>query len=112
MATAFTATPSGILLPNMRVSIGGTAMGLTKNGVMIHCATDWLLQAYDQYGTMPVQAWNLGDRVEGLSFTLAEFSYANLQRALGPTSTLRSTGGTAVGIGGLYAAAQVGTRSE
>lgn len=108
MAIAFTATPSGILLPNMRVTIAAVAMGLTKDGVEVDSKTDWLMVSNDQYGTMPVQAFNQGDQVT-VRFKLAEFSYANLAKALGPASTLRSTGGTAVGLGGLYAAAKVGT---
>lgn len=108
MSTAFTATPSGIVRPNMRVTIGGTAMGLTVGGVEIEHKTDWLKVTNDQYGTSPVQMFNLGDDVI-IRFGLAEFSYANLNRALGTTSTLRQTGGTAVGLGGLFAASKVGT---
>ena len=50
MAIAFTATPANIVAPNMRVSIGGTAMGLTKGGVEITCTTDWERVTSDQYG--------------------------------------------------------------
>jgi hypothetical protein len=57
---------------------------------------------------MIVQMFNTGDEVK-VKFGLAEFSYANLAKALGPSSTLRSSGGTAVGVGGLYAGAKVGT---
>lgn len=108
MAIAFTPTASGILMPNMRVSIAGTAMGLTEGGIEIIPQSDWLKVPTDQYGTSTAQMFSLGDNVD-LRFGLMEFSYANLNRALGTTSTLRSTGGTAVGLGGLYAAAKVGT---
>ena len=108
MAIAFTATPSGIVAPNMRVNIAGTAMGLTKGGVEITCTTDWERVTSDQYGSSIMQMFNRGDNVK-IKFGLLEFSYANLERALGKASTLRSTGGTALGLGGLMAASKIGT---
>ena len=108
MATAFTPTPSGILLPNMRINIAATAMGLTIGGVEVECNPEMLRISSDQYGNMIVQMYNTGDEVK-LKFGLTEFSYANPAKAVGPTSTLRSTGGTAVGVGGLYAGAKIGT---
>lgn len=105
MAIAFTPTPGNIILPNMRITIGGSAMGLTIGGVEIECTSEWLKATSDQYGSMVVNQFNTGDDVK-VKFGLHEFSYANLNRALGVTSTLRSTGGTAVGLGGLYAGAK------
>jgi len=108
MAIAFTPTPSGILLPNHRITINGVAMGLTKGGVEINVSTAWVNATADQYGSMRLNMFSAGDEVT-VKFGLAEFSYANLNYALGTTSTLRSTGGTAVGVGGLYSGAKVGT---
>lgn len=108
MAIAFTPTPTGLVLDVMRVSIGGTAMGLTKGGVEISVTSEWLKVMSDQYGKTPLQMFNVGDDVS-IKFALHEWSYANLNRALGPTSTLRSTGGTAVGVGGLMAGSKIGT---
>lgn len=108
MATAFTPTPTNILLPNMRATIAGTAMGLTVGGVEVTHNPEWHKVGSDQYGGMNVQGFHIGDEVS-VKFGLAEFSYANLAKALGPTSTLRSSGGTAVGVGGLYAGAKIAT---
>ena len=108
MAIAFTPTPSGIVAPNMRVTIAGTAMGLTVGGVEITCTTDWERVTADQYGSSLLQMFNRGDNVK-LKFGLIEWSLGNLERALGKTSTQRTVGGTAVGLGGLFSGAKIGT---
>lgn len=107
MATAFTLTPGDIRLDNMRVTIGGTAMGGTVGGVEISVTHETLEQTVDQYGKTPVQTFNQGDRVT-VKFGLAESTYANLAKSLG-TGTLRSSGGTAVGVGGKFSGAFVGS---
>lgn len=107
MAVVFTLTQSSITLEPMRVTIGGVAMGGTKGGVKITVKHEEQEVTVDQYGRTPVKSFNAGDRIE-IKFTLAESSYANLAKVL-RTSTLRSTGGTAVGVGGLYAGSKDST---
>lgn len=107
MATAFTLTAADLRLDNHRVTIGGTAMGGTIGGVEFAVNTEVLEVTVDQYGKTVVQTYNVGDAVM-VKLTLAESTLANLNRAL-HTSTLRSSGGTAVGVGGLFAGAKVGT---
>ena len=100
---AFSGTASNIRLDVCQVSIGGTDIGFTEGGVDIGIDCQQIVITSDQYGATPLNTKNTGSVVT-VKFVLKETSYANLAKCL-YESTLRTTGGSAVGVGGLLAGA-------
>lgn len=107
MATALTFTQGSLRLDNMRVTYGGTDMGVTSGGVEINVELGIEEQTVDQYGIAPVQTYDKGKRVT-IKIGFAEATIANLGKFLYGTTT-RVTGGTAVGIGLLKAGTKLGS---
>ncbi|HYE91293.1 MAG TPA: hypothetical protein VEA38_09750 [Terriglobales bacterium] len=107
MAIAFTPTIGDVTLENMRVTIGGTAMGMTLGGVTISFTGKKTVARADQYGDSIIKSWNGGIGIRA-KFGLLETTYANMAKVL-REATLRSSGGTAVGIGGLFAGSKIST---
>jgi hypothetical protein len=86
-------------LDNMRVTVNATDIGLTEGGVEISIQTKVIEMTGDQYGITPLATKNGGSRVT-VKFAVKEVAtYAHLAKIL-HEGTLRSTGGTGVGVGG------------
>lgn len=98
MAIAFAGDATLFRIENFRVEIGGTDVGFTEGGVEVSINSAQVVLKGDQYGITPLNTKNNGDEVH-VAFTLKETTLANLNRVLS-AGTLRSVGGSAVGVGG------------
>lgn len=99
MATAFTNDPTKQRVDNMRVTLGGVSMGGTEGGVEISIQGPQTIITQDQTGVTPLNTKSNGDVVEIKMAFLEVATYAKLASVL-HGGTLRSVGGTAVGVGG------------
>ena len=97
MADPRSVSATDIKLEPMVVKIGGTNYGVTDGGVTLTIEHSTVEQRCDQYDG-PLNTWFQGIACSA-TFTLLETDYTLMSIAL-LASTLRSTGGTAVGIGG------------
>lgn len=107
MAIAFTQTIGSIRLDNQRVTLAGSEVGTTKGGVTVTYQAGVLEVTGDQYGITPLNTYSTGDRIT-IKFALMESTYATLTKLM-HGSTLRTTGGTGLGIGGKLSSSFVGT---
>lgn len=97
MADPRSITVADIKLQPMTVKIGSTNIGVTDGGLSLEIEQQTLEQRCDQYDG-PVNTWLLGKAVS-ISVKVLQLSLANLQLLIWGATT-RSTGGSAVGIGG------------
>jgi len=102
MADPRSVSVSDIKLEPMVVKIGGTNYGTTVGGISISIEITSVEQRADQYDG-PLNTWLTGIGCT-VTFTMLETDYTAMA-AVFKQSTLRSTGGTAVGFGGRVPAA-------
>jgi len=107
MAIAFTNDPTKMRVDNMRATLGGTSMGLMEGGVEISIQSGVTELTADQTGVMPLDTRNNGSRVTVKMAFLETATLAKLKSIL-HDGTLRSSGGTAVGVGGILSGVRVG----
>lgn len=107
MAIAFTNDPTKMRVDNMRVTLNSVSMGLTEGGVEIAIQSAVTELTGDQTGITPLDTRNNGSRVTIKMAFLETATYAKLKAVLFD-GTLRSSGGTAVGVGGVLSGVRVG----
>jgi len=78
-------------LGTCRVNFGGRDMGYTSGGVTVAITTDWVDINVDDFGTVPVDAIDVGTNIEA-TVPLAQASLDNYADAFSPG--LRSAAGT------------------
>ena len=69
-------------LGTCRVNFGGRDMGYTQGGVSVTITTDWVDINVDDYGTVPVDAIDVGTNIEA-TVPLAQASLDNYDDAFG-----------------------------
>lgn len=107
MATAYAGDVTKFRLDNFRVTIGGTDIGFTEGGSEIVINSSVVELTADQTGITPLDTRNNGSRVTVKIVFAEAATYATLKKAL-HDGTLRSSGGTAVGVGGTLSGTRVG----
>jgi hypothetical protein len=72
---------SNITLGTCNVTFNSVDLGHTKGGVEVNVTSEIREITVDEYGTSPVNAYTIGQRVE-VKMTLSEFTWANLSKVI------------------------------
>jgi hypothetical protein len=97
MADPRSITVADIILEPVVVKVGSTNIGVTEGGVRLRIEQEVVEQKVDQYDG-PINTWRTGLMVS-VTFRMLQPSYTNMALVLWG-STARSSGGTALGMGG------------
>ena len=107
MAIAFTNDPTKMRVDNMRMTLNAVSMGLMEGGIEVSGQSGVTELRADQTGITPLDTRNNGSRVTVKCAFLETNTLAKLKSVL-HDGTLRSSGGTAVGVGGILSGVRVG----